>query len=498
MRFNKVLLIQAQYDKTFSNVLPYGIGILSEVLTRNNIENDIFDLNMDRSVPRLLEKIRAFKPDLTCVSLMSLNYKHTFRVMREIKGLFKSIKIIAGGPHISTVRGEALKTEEAIDYGAVLEGEDTLLEICGGREIPDIKGLLYRDSSGNVKYTGDREFKANLDEIPFPKYEKFQKSQYPQLITIITSRGCPYECIYCPVNLAIGRRLRFRSAANIVDEIEYHYNQGYREFSFRDDNFTFKEDHVYGICDEIEKRGLKGLYLMCDNGVRADKVNLKLLTRMKEVGFKMLGFGIESGSQKVLNNIKKRTKLEDMKKAVDLACQLGYKVELFFLIGSPGETWNDFMESVKLATTFPISIASFYQLLPYPGTELFDYVSGKGYLLSGPETYLNRGSQRKNTPFFQTPELSYKERRKAYKVAIKAVKGSPVLKKAKRKFYESNVRTKLSSLGIRGALQEVVCHIYCNEFLHDHIFNSRFILGVKKIFIRQQKWIAYKECNSGK
>ena len=149
---------------------------------------------------------------------------------------------------------------------------------------------------------------------------------------------------------------------------------------------------------------------MCDNGVRADRVNHRLLKRMKEVGFRMLGFGIESASQKVLNNIKKSEKIEDMRRAVDTACKLGYKVELFFLIGSPGETWDDFTESVKFATEFPISIASFYQLLPYPGTELFDYVSKNHYLITTPDRYLNTGSQRKNTPFFRTPDFTYADR----------------------------------------------------------------------------------------
>ncbi|MCQ9207440.1 MAG: B12-binding domain-containing radical SAM protein [Omnitrophica bacterium] len=485
MRFKKVLLIQAKYDRTFSNVLPYGLGILSEVLTKNGISNAVFDLNKDDSFERLTRKIFSFKPDLIGLSLMTLNYKYNFEIMRKVRKVWKDAKIIAGGPHISTLRAEVLRDIKVIDYGAVLEGEKTLLELCRGEEVNNIKGLLYRMPSGSVIYTGDREFITDLDEIPFPKYGKFSKSIYSGLITIITSRGCPYTCIYCPVNLAVGRMLRFRSAENVVREIEYHYKLGYREFSFRDDNFTLDKNHVYKICDSIEKRGLKDLYLMCDNGIRADKVDTELLRRMREVGFRMLGFGIESGSQKVLNNIKKNEKVEEMKQAVGIACELGYEVELFFLIGSPGETWDDFLESVKFATEFPVSIVSFYQLLPYPATELFDYVSKNGRFAAAPEVYLNNGSQRKNTPFFETPELSFKERKKAFRFALNAVRNSPVITSARKRRRKNNIAGKLTSFGIEGRARDVVCAIYCNNFLHERVFTSRLAARLKKAIERR-------------
>jgi radical SAM superfamily enzyme YgiQ (UPF0313 family) len=219
---------------------------------------------------------------------------------------------------------------------------------------------------------------------------------------------------------------------------------------------------------------------MCDNGIRADRVNLKLLERMREVGFRMLGFGIESGSQKVLNNIRKKEKIEEMKRAVRDACSLGYKVELFFLIGSPGETWDDFMESVKFATEFPVSIVSFYQLLPYPGTELFDYVSKKGRFVAKPEQYLNDGSQRRNTPFFETPELSFSQRKRAYAFALNAVRRSPAIRGARKRQYEENVKKKLTNLGVKGRLKEIASAVYCNDFLHERVFNNKLIARIKR------------------
>lgn len=486
MKYNKVLLIQARYDSTFSNVLPTGIGYLSESLTANGIDNEVFDLNLENESKRnLFKKISEYKPDLAAFSMMTLNYRYNYYVMREIKQSFKGLTVITGGPHASTMREKVLEDAPWIDLACVMEGEKAIVELCQGLELPSIKGLIYRGVNGKVIYTGDREFIADLDEIPFPKYEKFRKDNYSSLISIISSRGCPYSCIYCPVSLAIGKKLRFRSAKNIVDEIEYHYKNGYREFSFRDDNFTFKEEHVHNICDEIDRRGLKGLYLMCDNGIRADKVNENLLQRMWRSGFRMLGFGIESGSQKVLDAVRKSEKVEDMKRAVKTACEFGYKVELFFLIGSPSETWDDFMESVKFATEFPVSIVNFYQLLPYPGTELFEYVRRNGRFLREPEVYLNDGSQRKNTPFFETKEMPYALRKKAYDLAYKAVKESPVIKAARRRNYEDNIRSVLSEKGVKGKVQDIITGIYCNGFMHDKIFNNAFCGKLKKALLKR-------------
>ena len=480
MKFNRVFLIQAEYDKTFSNVLPYGLGTLSEVLAREGIENEVFDLNLDNNFERLKEKMLLFKPDLVGYSLMSLNYQKSFDTMKDIKKILPEVKIVAGGPHISTVREAALKAEGAIDYGSVLEGEDTLLELCQGKEPQDIKGLLYRFDKGEVMYSGDRAFIEDLDRVPFPKYGKFEKSAYSRLITIITTRGCPYSCIYCPVNLAIGKKLRFRSPEKVVNEIEYHYRLGYREFSFRDDNFSFNAKHVYDICDEIEKRNLKGLYLMCDNGVRADKVDEKLLRRMKEAGFRMLGFGIESGSPKVLKTIKKGESLEDMEKGVRIACDLGYIVELFFLIGSPGESRQDFEESVKFALKFPVMIASFYHILPYPGTELFEIAKNNNYLIRGPEEYLNDGSQRRNTPFMATPEFSYELRKKAFSYAYKAT--AKHIARTRMLYSRKNAYEKFKNAGFPELPAEFFAGLYAARPVQKFFSKNRFVSNIKERF----------------
>ncbi|MBF0274363.1 MAG: cobalamin-dependent protein [Nitrospinae bacterium] len=479
MRFSNILFVQANYDSTFSNVLPAGIGYLSEFLSLNKVENSVFDLNVTKnSEEKLHEEISRCNPDIIGLSIMSLNYLHNYNVFRRVKEKFPQIKVVAGGAHISTMRNNVLEECEAIDYGIVLEGELTLLELMKGeKQLHEIEGLIYRIGE-DVTYNGDRPFMKELDVLPFPSYSKFNKGDYSSLISIFTSRGCPYDCTYCPVQLAIGRRFFVRSPKIVVDEIEYHYKQGYREFSFRDDCLTLIPKRVYEICDEIERRNFKDLHLMCDNGIRADRVDFELLKRMKEVGFKMLAFGVESGDDRILKLLRKKTKVKDMEKAISIACELGYMVELFLLIGVPEETWDDFERTIKLATKYPVMAASFYHILPYPNTEMFQIAEENGYLLRRPEEYLNDGSQRRNTPFLSTPEFSYEQRKKAFDYAYK--KTSASIKKTQKIFYKKNASEKLEKKGLPKGLAQFLATIYSIEFLHDHIFNNTFIVDLKK------------------
>ena len=480
MRFKKVLLVQSKYDSTFSNVLPAGIGSLSEYLSWRGIDNDVFDLNLKGTDLKQLEKkVKTCKPDLIGFSMMSLNHRFNYDIMHSLKETFPHISFVAGGPHISTVREEALIGCKDIDYAVVLEGEETLLELINSeKEVNDIKGLMHRSDKHGIIFNGERPFLKHLDDLPFPKYEKFDKTKYSNLISIFSSRGCPYECIYCPVGLAIGRRFIAKSAERVVEELKYHYSMGYRIFSFRDDNFTLAKDRVYEICDEIEKSNLRKIYLMCDNGIRADQVDRKLLERMRQVGFKMIGLGVEAGNDKILKILKKKETVKEIEETIRNACELGYLVELFFLIGTPQETWHDFEDSVNLATKYPVMAASFYHILPYPNTELFEIVKRNNYLLREPEEYLNDGSQRVNTPFFETPEFSYQDRKEAFIFANRKV--SKHLKKVHRALYRKNMFERLMHIGLNKNIANGLATLYATTFIHDYVFNNKVTSNLKE------------------
>ena len=218
--YDKILLVNADYpDSHYSFAgLPVGIGFISEVLSEAQIDNQVFDLSLDRDFNKLKKKIEIYSPSLIGYSLFTFRHRYNYGIIEKIKKAFPSIPIIAGGPHLSTLRETVLSDCEAIDFGVTLEGEQTLLEFCEGKEPSQIKGLIYRDNSGKINYSGDRDFVRDLDSIPSPRYKKFNLSRYPKNMNIVTSRGCPYSCIYCPVKATIGKCLRVRSAERVIEE----------------------------------------------------------------------------------------------------------------------------------------------------------------------------------------------------------------------------------------------------------------------------------------
>jgi len=422
--FKKILLVNAEYPKSRYDFLSLhtGLGYLSESLSGGGIENDIFDPALDGGYENLSKRIQQIKPDLIGYSMMSFSYQHNYDIISKIKNDFPSAVIVAGGPHISTFGEMVLCECRAIDIAVMFEGEQALSDICNEKAKDEIGGIAYRKFDGKIVKTKPRPLTEDLDRILFPRYKRFNISKYPKVIPIVTSRGCPYQCIFCPIGSVMGNRFRARSAANVADEVEFWYHKGFKDFSIADDVFNLIEQRVYQICDEIEKRRLWGLRIRCSNGIRADRVNRQLLLRMKEAGFYCLAFGVESGSNKVLKALNKGETVEQIEKAIKEACNLGYWVELFFLLGSPSETWPDIKESIDLALKYPIYDAKFYNLIPFPNTKLYKWIQDKNYFILHPPGYLNYAMHHVNEPIFATSELTLKERKKAFRYANRIIK----------------------------------------------------------------------------
>jgi anaerobic magnesium-protoporphyrin IX monomethyl ester cyclase len=429
MRYSRVLF----YIPPFPGIQEYpgephtGIGYLSEFLSRNNVENDVLDLRMGYSVKELMKKIHDYQPDLVASTMMTFRHDIAYDLIEQIGS--PHYDILVGGPHVSTLRTAVLE-ECGADFAIKLEGEYPLLELCNGQDLASIDGLIYREN-GRISENKDRPFITELDDIPFPTYEKFEMKKYnTRQIPLVSSRGCPYKCVYCPIKVTMGRKMRMRSPENVIQEIEYWYGRGYKKFVFADDNFAFNKERVYRICELLTELNHDNLVLKCPNGVRADTMDRDLLQTMKEAGFTQLSFGVEAGNDRVLRSIKKGETIEIMERAIKGACELGYDVTLFFLVGSPGETPADVEDSVALALKYPLYEAMFYNLIPFPGTELFDWVRENGYFLSQPEEYLNNASHWGNEPVFETPEFPAEERKRVL-LATKKVR-----KAIKRKSYE--------------------------------------------------------------
>lgn len=389
-----------------------GLGYLAEILLTNKHEVEIADMRLGMKFPELLAKIRKFRPDYIGITAASLEYQKVYDDIANIKKFFDT-PIILGGPHASVVKEKVLQYSKT-DLVAVGEGEMTILEIAKRVPFKKISGLIWRDKRGNIIINPPRLNIFKLDEIPFPKYKKFPLDKYLEhKIAIVAERGCPYNCTYCASRLILGRGFRMRSPQKIVEEVKYWYKRGYREFGFNDDEFTGYSQWAKNICDLIIENNINASFEL-RTGIRVDKVDKELVLKMKEAGFFFFAFGAESSDHEVLKLARKGITSSQIKRAIKLINSLGLESSGFFMIGLPGDTPEKFRKTLDFAKSLDLSEVRFYNTVPYPGSDLFDWVLKYGRLLYPPEIYLNNYDRLQRNPVFETADFPAEERRKAY------------------------------------------------------------------------------------
>ena len=469
MRFKKILLIYPKYPGSHysggkNTHPPIGLGIIGEMLKLNGVDYEVVDLGLGYDVNYLHQRIKDYQPDAVAISMMTYRYKFIYSILEKIKESHKNIKIIVGGPHMTAWKTKVLEQCPAIDFGISGEGEFTTRELCEEIELSTIRGLVYREGN-NILFNGERDLIDNLDSISFPKYDKFELDKYEHGVQISSSRGCPYNCIFCQSCSVLGKKWRGRSAENIADEMEFWYKKGYKNFSFIDDNFTMNKKRIYQLCDEIKNRHLDNIRMGAP-GVRVDLVDRDLLKRMREVGFWYVAFCIEAGNNKILKVLKKGFTIEQAEQGVRDAVELGFAVKLYFIVGSPYETLQDIQDSIDFAQKYPISDINFGSLMPIPETELIDWVRREGRLLTPPEIYLNEYAEFERMPHFDAPGMSLEERKYALQITEKV--GLKIRKRGR----EKNVYEKVSRLGILGKL---IAKIYASTVVFYFVQHSRLL-----------------------
>ena len=389
-----------------------GIGYLSEILTVNGHKNKTIEMRLNNNKNLLFENINSFKPQYIGITGASLHYREMYQLINEIKETYPDIKVIVGGSHASIMKEHVLQYSKAdlVVYG---EGEQTILEIAQNRPFSKITGVIYR-KRGEIIINPPRQLITDVDSLPFPKFKGVKLNQYLEhKIPLYTARGCPMECTFCAARLILGRGFRMRSPENVIAEIKYWYKRGYKEFSINDDEYTCIAHRTEKICDLLIKNKIKARFEL-RTGIRVDMINEQMLKKMKKAGFQFYAFGIESGDQKVLDMVKKHITIPQVRKAIKMVNKNGLQTSGFFMTGLPGETFKRFEKSLKLAKELNLNEVRFYNTIPYPGTELYDWVLKNGRFLHSPEEYLNSMDRWQREPVFETEEFPAEERRKAY------------------------------------------------------------------------------------
>ncbi len=380
-----VLVHSAQKAWTKAALIPLGIGYIASYLEKNGFDDiRIVDYSVER-------KARLPKADVVGISATTASIKSAWNFAKKAKKM-GAITII-GGTHASALPEETIRLPY-VDIVCIGEGEQTMLEICrmiksGKNSFEKIKGICYK-KNGKIFFNKPRPFISDLDSLPFPAYHLFKLPLYSTaqplvsfrkpVANLVTSRGCPFGCNFCYKG-TFGRTWRPRSIENVLAEWEYLVKEvKVSEIAMVDDAFNLDVNRAIKICKEIKKRNLV-IPWRSSSGIRADRSSKKLLKIMKEAGCFHLAFGVESGVQKVLDEIiHKQLKLSSVKKAFKMCRELGITSWAFFMIGNVGETLKNVQKTIDFAIKLDPDFAQFTVATPFPGTSLYQLVTKGGQL----------------------------------------------------------------------------------------------------------------------
>jgi anaerobic magnesium-protoporphyrin IX monomethyl ester cyclase len=387
-----------------------GLGYLAAVLEKNNYKVDVIDCQvLQLPLEKFRKEISKLQPDIVGVTSSTLTYQSGLKLVKIAKEACPNCVTIAGGPHVTFWDDHALEECPELDIVVRREGEDTLLELVqkieAEQNYADVLGITCR-KDGKIVKNPDRPYIEDLDSLPFPARHLWpldQMRKVEDVFYLITTRGCVYWCEFCTTVRMHGRKYRMRSTKNVVDELEYlHKTYGISKFTFCDDAFTVDQARTEDLCNEIIKRGLK---IEWNCGSRVDMVTKDLLIKMKQAGCISFWCGVESGTQQVLDAMKKGISPELTVKVLGWVRELGLKPTPNVILGFPGETKESAWKTIKFVEKVAPDEVTYYNVAtPFPGTPMYDLVKEKGWL-----RVTDFDEYDTTRPIFETPQLSMKE-----------------------------------------------------------------------------------------
>ena len=424
--------------------LPLGLMYIAATLIKAGYRTEILDafmadglfqkngetINVGMTVDQIRREIESRKPDILGIAgPFTCQIENSVKVSDLAKQVNPDILTLVGGPHVTTLPKRFLEEAKSVDIAVAGEGEYIMLEIAafveGKKALNEILGIAFRQN-GEVKVNGKRAFIKNLDDLPYPAYDLVNMEKYldPQkigyrsfrnrAISMVTSRGCPFNCCFCSVHLHMGKGFRAHSANYVLNHIQYVVEKfDVNNIFFEDDNLTLDLARFEAICDGLIAKKTK-IGWETPNGVRADCLNLDLLQKMKKSGCKSVFFGVESGDQQILDNV--ICKSLDLKRVVEVAkiCKdIDLKTGAFYIIGFPGETKENMQKTVdfalELKRDYDVGMHLFMATPSY-GTRLYEECRSKGYIKSdlGWDSFA-AARQPKGMPLISTPDFAPEE-----------------------------------------------------------------------------------------
>jgi radical SAM superfamily enzyme YgiQ (UPF0313 family) len=368
---------------------PLSLATIGAVLEEISCRVQIVDCPAQGVAWNELEQvIKTFTPDLVVWSTGTPSIKSDLAFASFVKTHNDRILTAVFGTHVTVFDQQSLESFPDIDFVVRNEPEMTVLNLVKtlmeGSAREKVNGLTFRGNKGEIIANPSRPFIDPLDTLPFPAWHLLDLDRYrlplkgTRYLMVAPQRGCPYKCSFCTCQTYYGKRLRKRSVASVVKEIENDIEQyGVRDFFFWSETFVIDKEFVSGLCSAIKSRGLP---IAWTSNSRVDTVDSSLLKLMAGAGCWMISYGIESGSQSILDGAQKGTTPEQALRAIQSTREAGIKAVGHFILGLPGETRKTLESTIDFAKTLPLDLAQFYCAVPFPGSRLYEQALEAGWV----------------------------------------------------------------------------------------------------------------------
>jgi len=366
-----------------------GVLVLAAVARERGYRVDLVDGKAHATpVEELSRRIAALQPDYLGLSATTISVTNAGRIAARVKELAPGVVTILGGPHVSAIPERTLDAFPSIDYGIVGEGEHSLFDLLRRLEarqvVDDVTGLVYR-RHGRVQANARAPYLDDLDQLPFPAWDlvpgfprRFQPTllSYPRtpVATVITSRGCPFSCSFCDRSTS-GRKGRMHSVDYVVRLCRHLEERGVRHVIFADDLFTVRKQRVIDLCHAFLEAGFHFSWSCSSHPNLLDFDTMKL---MKQAGCWQIAYGIESGSQRILDVVKREVRIPRMRETLRMTRAAGIRTKGYVMIGHPTEGLDSLAEDVEFLKTVELDICQITKFTPYPGTPAYPTIREHG------------------------------------------------------------------------------------------------------------------------
>jgi radical SAM superfamily enzyme YgiQ (UPF0313 family) len=419
----KITLVNPPYPPSVHShppFIPLGLAYLGAVAEQAGHEVTVIDCQAEHlNYTAFKTRISSVPSDVVGVTATTLLYKSAMQLIDIAREVHPDSVTMLGGSHGTFWDENALNEYPSLNIVVRREGETTFIELLEklqhNENLTNVLGITYRQKDGTIRRNDDRPLIQDLDALPFPAHHLMPLENLKRmgkiLFPLMTSRGCVFWCDFCSTVRMFGRGYRWRSAKNVVDEMQLvHDTYGVDQVTFYDDAFSVDRNRVLKICEELHARKLDMIW---DCGTRVDMVDREMLKTMKDAGCIAVWMGVESGSEAILGAMNKKIKLDQTRAAWKTAHDVGLMTIANVVLGFPGETEKTAKETINFVKQLNPDDVGFYVATPYPGTPMYDQVIKNGWLrVTDFDKFDTAG------PTFETPWLTMEKlaelRYKAY------------------------------------------------------------------------------------